>query len=97
MLDDIKRLEMQQTKRLPKLVVISTGTIEANRAQGFKSTIVLNQGFNVASLYGAGGTPSAVLVSADGKVASELAVGAQAILALAGAAQVEAAVAQIDD
>lgn len=37
----------------------------------------------------ASGTPSAVLVDADGKIASDVAVGAPAVLALAGAGQGE--------
>lgn len=87
MVDDIKAWETHRAKGAIKLVVVSTGTVEANQAQEFKSTVVLDQGFNVAPLYGAGGTPSAVLVSTDGKVASELVVGAEAVLALAGAKQ----------
>jgi hypothetical protein len=35
------------------------------------------------STYGANGTPMAVLVDADGLIASELAVGANAVMALA--------------
>jgi hypothetical protein len=37
--------------------------------------------------FGASGTPSAVLVDAEGKVASELAVGASAVLEVAGASR----------
>jgi hypothetical protein len=36
----------------------------------------------VASAYGANGTPMAVVVDADGRIASDLAVGAQAIRGL---------------
>jgi hypothetical protein len=38
----------------------------------------------VGRLFGATGTPMGVLVDAEGKIASELAVGAPAVLALAG-------------
>ena len=52
---------------------------------GLSSMVVLDQEFAVGSAFGAGGTPSAVLVDEDGKIASGLAVGGPAILELAGA------------
>ena len=48
-----------------------------------RSTVVLDQVFSVGSTFGANGTPSAVLVDEQGKIASELAVGAPAVLTLA--------------
>jgi methylamine dehydrogenase accessory protein MauD len=69
----------------PKLVVVSTGPPEANRAMGLGAPVLLDQQFAIGSAYGANGTPSAVLLDADGKIASALAVGAPSILALAGA------------
>jgi len=58
---------------------------EANKAMGLRSTVVLDEkGMSIGSKFGAGGTPMAVLVDAQGKIASELAGGAPAVLALAG-------------
>ena len=74
----------------PKLLVVSSGTKEANREMGLSSTLVLTQQFAVGQSFGASGTPSAVLVGEEGDIASELAVGAPAVLALAGARQAEA-------
>ncbi len=54
---------------------------------GLSSTVLLDQQFAVGSAFGASGTPSAVLVDEEGKVASEVAVGAPAVLALAGVTQ----------
>jgi hypothetical protein len=54
---------------------------------GLGSPVVLDQQFAIGSAFGASGTPSAVLVDEKGKVASELAVGAPAVLPLAGASQ----------
>jgi hypothetical protein len=51
---------------------------------------VRSRATSVAASFGASGTPSAVLVDAEGKVASEMAVGAPAILELAGADRTEA-------
>jgi hypothetical protein len=49
------------------------------------STVVLDQGFTTGLAFGVSGTPSGVLVDAEGTIASGIAVGAQAVLALAGA------------
>ncbi|MDQ3654099.1 MAG: redoxin domain-containing protein [Chloroflexota bacterium] len=85
MLDDLKAWEATPPTGAPRLLVISTGTVEANQAMGLQSTLVLDQGFATGRAFGAGGTPSAVLVDADGLISSEVAVGAPAVLALADA------------
>jgi peroxiredoxin/uncharacterized membrane protein YphA (DoxX/SURF4 family) len=87
MLDDIKAWEANPPEGAPELIVVSAGSDEANREHNFKSTILLDEGFSTGSSYGVSGTPSAVLVSADGKVASAAAVGSPAVLALLGAEQ----------
>jgi hypothetical protein len=74
----------------PQVLVVSTGTVEANKAMSLRSTVVLDQGFSTGRAFGASGTPSGVLVDSEGKVASEVAVGAPAVLTLAGASQTEA-------
>lgn len=84
MIDDIKAFEAEPPKNAPKLVIVSTGTVESNREQGLSSRILLDQGFNTGRSFGASGTPSAVLIDAKGKISSEVAVGAPAVLALAG-------------
>ncbi|MDQ3512829.1 MAG: TlpA family protein disulfide reductase, partial [Chloroflexota bacterium] len=83
MLDDLKAWDTKPPKGAPKMLVVSTGDIEANKAMGLRSPVVLDQGFTVGTAFGASGTPSAVLVDARGKVASEIAVGAEAVLTLA--------------
>ena len=83
MLDDLKAWEADPPAGAPQLLVVSTGTAEANRAMGLSSQVVLDQGFITGRAFAAGGTPSAVLVDAAGLVASEVAVGAPAVLALA--------------
>jgi thiol-disulfide isomerase/thioredoxin/uncharacterized membrane protein YphA (DoxX/SURF4 family) len=64
-------------------VFVSTGEVPANRAMGLSSPILLDPSFATARAFGASGTPCAVLVGADGRVASELAVGGPAVLSLA--------------
>jgi hypothetical protein len=44
---------------------------------------------SIGGKFGAGGTPMAVLVDADGKIASELAAGAPAVLQPAGQEQTQ--------
>jgi peroxiredoxin len=83
MLPDLKALEANPPEGAPKILVISTGTVEENKALGLRSRVVLDQQFSAGSAFGASGTPSAVLVDEEGKIASELAVGAPAVLALA--------------
>jgi len=83
---DLKAWEANPPKDAPELLIVSTGTAEANKAMGLSSTLLLDQGFSVGRSFGATGTPSAVLVAPDGTIASEVGVGAQAVLALAGAA-----------
>ena len=70
-------------KDAPKLLVVTTGSVEENKALGLRSTVVLDQSFKVGSMFGANGTPMAVLVDAQGKIASEVVGGAPAVLALA--------------
>lgn len=85
MLDDLKAWEARPPKDAPKLLVVSIGSAESNEAMGLKSTVVLDQGFSTGSNFGASGTPMGILIDVQGKIASELAVGAPAVLALAGA------------
>lgn len=82
MLDDLKALEAAPAEGGPKIVVVSTGEPERNREQGIQSTVLLDQGFATGRQFGASGTPSAVLIDGDGKVASTVAVGGPATLAL---------------
>lgn len=88
MLDDLRVWEADRSERAPSLLVVSAGALEANRQMRLASTVVLDQSFAAGRAFGASGTPSAVLVDAEGKVASELVVGARAILELADANRV---------
>ena len=63
-------------------------TVEANRALGLRSPPMLDQSFAAGRAFGAGGTPMAGLVDAEGKIDSDLAAGAPAVLALAAGDEV---------
>jgi thiol-disulfide isomerase/thioredoxin len=82
MADDLKAWENNKPDGAPNLLVVSTGEVEANKATGLQSPVVLDSGFNVGRAFGASGTPSAVLVGADGKIASGLAVGSPSVISL---------------
>jgi thiol-disulfide isomerase/thioredoxin len=87
MLPDIREWEKQMPEDAPGLLLVSAGTKEANEAMGLDSPVVVDPHFAVGRAFGASGTPSAVLVDNEGKVASELAVGAPAVWELAGVRQ----------
>jgi methylamine dehydrogenase accessory protein MauD len=83
MLPDLKAWEAHSSERAPQLLVVSTGSVDENRAQGLRSPVVLDEGFTVGHAFGADGTPMAVLVDSNGQIASQVVAGAAAILALA--------------
>ena len=83
MLSDLKAWEARRSDQSPRLLVISAGTVDANRAMGLRSRVALDAAFESGRAFGASGTPSAILVDKDGRIASDLAVGAPAVLALA--------------
>jgi len=80
MLADLQAWEAEPQANAPRLVLISAGSVEANQAQGLSSSILIDNGFSIGFAYGAKGTPSAVLIDAQGNVASPLVVGASAIM-----------------
>ena len=84
-LSDLQKWEQDPPEKAPKLFVISAGSKEANEVMDISSPVVLDQQFAAGRAFGAGGTPSAVLVDEEGKIASEVAVGVPAVLELAGA------------
>ena len=84
MLPDVKTWEGKRRKDAPELVVISSGSLEANREQGFRAQVLLDPYFGSGQMFGATGTPSAIVLDEEGRVASEVGIGAPAVFALAG-------------
>ena len=66
----------------PRLVVVSSGDPDATKAEGFRSTVVLDKDLKLGRVFGAGGTPMAVRIGADGRVASHVAAGEDAVFEL---------------
>ncbi|MFL5662424.1 MAG: peroxiredoxin family protein, partial [Ktedonobacteraceae bacterium] len=84
MLADVKAWEAHPPQGAPKLLVISEATIEENRVMGLRSPIVLDNDGEVKGLFAVDGTPMALLLDAQGNIASPLAKGAPEVLNLAG-------------
>jgi hypothetical protein len=84
MIPDLKEWEAAPPEGAPRLLVVSDGTVEDNEAQGLGSKVLLDDDdYTVSDAFGAAGTPSAVLVDAEGRIASEVVVGSSAVLELA--------------
>lgn len=83
-MDELKAWETGRPEKAPALLVISSGTIEQNRDLEFQSPIILDQGFSIGRSFGARGTPSAVIIDEDNKIASPIATGGPAVLKLLG-------------
>ena len=67
----------------PRLVIISSGEEAKIRADGFSSTVLLDEYVKAGEEFGISGTPIGVVLGADGQIASGVAAGARAVLALA--------------
>lgn len=83
MLPELQAWEAKPAPDSPRLLFISTGPAETNRAMNLRSTILLDDAFAAGRAFGANGTPSAVLLDEKGRVASRVAVGAPDVMALA--------------
>jgi peroxiredoxin/uncharacterized membrane protein YphA (DoxX/SURF4 family) len=84
MLPKLREWEATKQPDAPRLILISGGTPDANRAMGLESIVLMDDRFTVGRLYGASGTPSGLVVDSKGKIASALAVGEPKILSLLG-------------
>jgi peroxiredoxin len=88
MLSDLKDWEAESPQEGLTLLVVSAGSVDENRALALRSLVLLDEGFTIGPAFGAYGTPMALLVDAEGKIASEVASGAPAVLTLARSNQV---------
>lgn len=72
---------------LPIPLVITSGSVDDNRRlfeqHGVKAPIGMQESADLAAAYQVNGTPMGYLIDGEGRIASPLAVGAQALLALA--------------
>lgn len=87
MLSDLQDWEADSLPGKPMLVVVSAGAAEDGRVMGLRSPVLLDPTGYAGSTFGANGTPMGILIDAKGRIASEVATGAQAVLELAGKQQ----------
>lgn len=80
MVKDLIAWDANPPPEAPRLLVVSTGSVEANKAMSLRSTIVLDENFGIGSMYNAVGTPTSVLIDADGNIASKIAIGPLKVL-----------------
>jgi len=86
MSEDLVKWEANPPARAPRLVFISSGEEEAVRAESsrFDSRFLYDPEIEVSLMFGTNLTPSAVLIDADGRIASPPTAGKFEILSLAG-------------
>lgn len=84
MLDDLRDWDKTRGADEPQLILLSSGEAEKHRELGLQSQIILEENNDISKKLGMDGTPSAVLINENGKIASEVAVGAENIFALIG-------------
>jgi peroxiredoxin len=84
MLEELKEYERGAQAGGAKLLLITRGEADRDQTSGLVSPVLLDPNEDVFKAFGATGTPSAVLISERGRVASLLAAGAPDVLALAG-------------
>jgi hypothetical protein len=63
-------------------VIVSSGDPDATAQERFASPVLLDADRVLAGAFGAHGTPMAVLIGPDGRVASDVAVGATGVMEL---------------
>jgi len=81
MLPDLRDWEAEVGAGSLRLVFASAGTPEAIRDLGLRSTVLLDDELAaISKAFGAPGTPSAVLIDGDSRTASDIMIGADAIL-----------------
>jgi thiol-disulfide isomerase/thioredoxin len=84
MIEDLKKWDETRNSGEPKLVVFSDGSIDDHRELGLRSPIVIDKEYKTSEKLGMSGTPSAVLIDEEGRIATETGIGAQNIWALIG-------------
>ena len=92
MAPDLAGLPTQEGDGRAVPVLITTGDADENRklieSYGIRCVVLLQEQMEVASTYGAQGTPMGYRVDATGRIASELTVGAEPLLRLAGGTEI---------
>ena len=81
--EDLLAWERSANGSSPRLVVVSSGDEANTRDEGFSSLVLLDGSYAAGAAFEAHGTPMGVLVDSQGRVASSVAAGADAVFELA--------------
>ena len=81
----------------PKIAIVTSGAEADAKALDFASYVFMDQRFATGRTFGASGTPSGIAIDAEGKIASDLAVGQSAILGLLADRQLRVAAKSMAD
>lgn len=84
MLEELREWDKTKGQDAPNLLVVSSGEAENHKEMELVSPIILDNERKLPQELGMTGTPSAVLINENGKVISEVAVGADRIWQLVG-------------
>jgi peroxiredoxin/uncharacterized membrane protein YphA (DoxX/SURF4 family) len=84
MLEELRNWDKTKGQDEPNLLLLSSGDKEKNQELDLQSPVVLDQDRKIAEKLGMQGTPSAILINEEGKIVSEVAVGAEQIWKLIG-------------
>lgn len=86
MAPELASLPVDDVAGSPLPILVATGDVEQNRTlvaeHDIRCPVLLQHSTEVTSRYGAHGTPMGYLIDEQGRIASDLAVGAQALLEL---------------
>jgi peroxiredoxin len=87
MAPELAALPVDGANGAPLPLVVTTGEVEENRKlvaeYGLAGPVLLQKEMEIASHYQCNGTPMGYLIDEQGRIASEMAIGAPALLALA--------------
>lgn len=87
MADDLAALPVDESSNRPVPLVVTTGDANENRKlvehHGIRCTVLLQEEMKVASKFRAQGTPMGYWIDKEGRIASELTIGREALLKLA--------------
>jgi peroxiredoxin/uncharacterized membrane protein YphA (DoxX/SURF4 family) len=82
MLQDLTGWETSGRSDASRMILFSAGSVEEIQAMGLRSPVVADPNFRMGQMFGATGTPTAVLLDPRGCVASDVAVGRNEIMLL---------------
>ena len=82
MLNELRDWDANPPLGAPSLVVVSTGSAENARSMELRAPVLLDPSNRAGAAFGANGTPMAVVLDGEGRIASHVAAGAQAVFEL---------------